>query len=59
MHRPQRRDMPVTAIAGIPHQDGQLALSNRVIRHGVQRRIHTGREIEQLPANLRVLFSKK
>ena len=58
MHRPQRRDMLVTAIAGISHQDSQFALTNRVIRHGIQCRIHTGRKIEQFPANLRVLFSK-
>ena len=50
--------MFVTAIAGIPHQNRQLAFTHRVIRHGVQRRIHAGGEIEQLAAHVRVLFSK-
>ena len=54
MNSLQRGNMFIAAIPGVTHQNGQRVAARRVFGQGIQRRIHTGREIEQFARDARM-----
>lgn len=50
--------MLVTAIAGVPYQNGQFPRTLALFCHSIQGRVHARREIEQLAAYVRMLTRK-
>ncbi len=54
----QRGNMFIAAIPGVAHQNSQGITARSVIGQGIQRRIHTGREVEQLARDARMAVSE-
>ena len=54
----QRGNMFIAAIPGVADQNSQGITARGVIGQGIQRRIHTGREVEQLARDARMAVSE-
>lgn len=54
----QRGNMFIAAIPGVADQNSQGITARSVIGRGIQRRIHTGREVEQLARDARMAVSE-